>query len=391
MEINKKYLKYLLCLVPFMLSTIVYTQIYGSFANTLLALKMLAFLYIVKEYIEDNNFTKLDATLGVYFFIWFISTLINNGSKIGYVKEVVVILSYVLLIENAFNKKEDDHLVRAFEHIVFSLLLVNLMCLIIYPEGIWKTYSIYGNEAVYSFLGLYNQVTPLLIIAEMILLIRIYYDHYKVSLFTFIYSAILVGNSCLMMSATGIIGCVLVPLVTLLGFKYRSHINIKTVSIVVVTVFLLIVVFRKQAIFAFIIEGVFDKDLNLTDRVDIWDRAIAMIREKPWLGYGCGTMDKIIVDRSAHDYYLQILLQAGLLGFVAYINIFYVALKKSWINRKQGYSIIIAASLCGYMICCISEVYMQAWLLIMLTFAYNYMPDLKKSDNDMTKTNQYLS
>lgn len=373
MEVSKNYLKYLCCLIPFMFSSIVYTQTINSYANILLMLKLLAFLYILKEYVRNNFFSKFDAALGIYFFIWFISVLINGGSIIGYIKEAVVISSFVFIIENAFGKKEDVYLIFAFEHILFFLLTVNLICLIFYPEGLWTTYSNYGHEATYSFLGLYNQVTPILIIAELILLIRFQYDQYKVTRFSIMYAIVLIGNLYLMMSATGIIGCIIVPVIAVLGYKYRNYINIRITSIVIIAIFLLIVVFRGQNIFAFIIENIFDKDLTLSNRVGIWDRAIEMIKQKPLLGYGCGTLDTVIEDRNAHDYYLQIFIQAGLIGFAAYANIFYVALKECWLNKVLDSSIIIASALSGYLVCCISEVYIQAWLLIILSFGYHVL------------------
>lgn len=373
MEFNKTYLKYLCCLLPFMLSAIVYTQTTPAFARVLLVLKMAVFLYIVKEYIEDDRFSKFDAALGIYLFIWLISVLINGTGKVGYIKEIVVIVSHVFMIENAFSKKEEKHLLFALEHLLFFLLTVNFAGLILYQEGVWTTYSLYGQEAIYSFLGLYNQVTPILIVAEFSLLMRFNYDSYRVSWYSAAFAIVLAGNIYMMRSATGIIGCVLVPLVMWLGFIFREHINIKTVSVIVICITLIIVVFRRQDIFTFLIEDVFKKDLNLTNRVGIWDRAVEMIKEKPLIGYGCGSLEAIVVDRNAHDFYLQIMLQCGLIGFASYVNIFYTALKTVWKNKTLNGSIIVAAALCGYMICSIVEVYNQLWLMIILISGYNVM------------------
>lgn len=371
MQVSKRYIKFLFLLAPFLFSTVIYTQINMLFASVLLAFKMVAFLYISVDYLRSKRFSRFDVALILYFGIWFISVYLNGTSFIEYMKEVVVILSFVFLIENSFRRGEGKFLTRAFEHLIFSELGINLICLIVFPNGLWRTYSIYGDEAIYSFLGLDNQITPILIVAELIFFIRLYFDDFKLSVLSASYVVILLGNLILTMSATGIIGCVIVPLILVLGIHFRKFINIRTVLFVIICIFVLIVLLRLQNIFGFIIEDLLKKDLTLTNRIGIWDRAIEMIKQKPLLGYGCGTLSAIIGDRNAHDFYLQIILQAGILGFGIYINIFRVALKDCWRDRGSIGSLAIAAVLCGYMVCGISEVYNQSWLFIILSLGYN--------------------
>lgn len=129
MRIKKQYIKYLLCLAPFLLSAIVYVQLNASFANILLFLKMIAFIYILCEHLRSMSLTKLDFSFAIYFFIWLFSIIINGESVIDYFKEAVVILSFVFLIENAFDNASDKYLIQAFEHIFFGELVVNLICL----------------------------------------------------------------------------------------------------------------------------------------------------------------------------------------------------------------------------------------------------------------------
>ena len=84
MRIKKQYIKYLLCLAPFLLSAIVYVQLNASFANILLFLKMIAFIYILCEHLRSMSLTKLDFSFAIYFFIWLFSIIINGESVIDY-------------------------------------------------------------------------------------------------------------------------------------------------------------------------------------------------------------------------------------------------------------------------------------------------------------------
>ena len=372
MFVSKRYIKYFFLLAPFLLSSVVYTQTNALYANIILVFKMIAFLYIAADYLINNKISKLDIALVLYLAIWIFSVFLNSGNYIEYAKEVVVILSFVFLIEETFKRGDGYHFILAFEHLIFLEMLINLICLIVFPEGLWKTTSIYGDEAIYTFLGLKNQTTPIFIVAELIIFIRLYFDKFKVSFLSISYFVILIGNLLLIKSVTGIIGCIIVPLILFLGVRYKKLINTKTILLMVVTVFVMIVFLRLQNVFSFIIEEVFDKDLTLTNRITIWDRAIEMIKKKPLFGYGCGTLSTIVVDRNAHDFYLQIMLQTGLIGFLVYINIFRVALKDCLRENKTTIcSLIISAVLCGYMVCGISEVYTQSWLFIILSLGYS--------------------
>lgn len=371
MRVSRFYIKYLFLLIPFLLSVVVFTQTNNDFANVLLFFKLIVFICITVEHVRNAYITKFDCRLGFYFFVRLISVLINSAEFIGFVKEAVVIVSLVFIIEDSFKKGEGIQLVHAFKLLLLLELIINLGCMIIFPEGIWQTYSIYGNKATYSFLGLPNQMTPIFIVAELVLLLTLYCDGFHFKLRTVIFAIVLIGNVLLAKSATGIIGCILIPLTLIIGVRYKKIINLKTILIAVACVFLLIVVFRKQVIFSWIIEGILDKDLTFTNRIEIWDRAIELILQKPLLGFGCGTMDPIIGDRNAHDFYLQLILQSGIVGICVYGNMFRIAVKKCLQERNTTSSLIISSTLFGYLICGISEVYAQSWLFIILTFGYN--------------------
>lgn len=382
MQVSKRYIKYLVLLAPFLFSAVVYTQISSFVANILLIGKMIAFLYVLINYLKKRRLSVFDIAILAYFSIWFYSVYLNGASFIEYVKEVVVIISFVFIIEDALKKNEGEYLISAFQCLMFVELAINLICLILFPDGLWRTYSIYGDEAIYSFLGLDNQTTPIFIVAELIIFIKLYYNDFIFSIYTKIYIAVLIGNLLLTGSATGIMGCVIVPLLFIMGIHFSKIVNIKTVFITIVGIFILIVLLRLQNIFAFIIEGIFNKDLTLTNRIGIWDKAIEMIKQKPILGYGCGTLDAIIGDRHAHDFYLQIILQTGILGASVYINIFRIALKNCWKEKNAIYSLIFAAVFLGYMICGISEVYSQSWLFIILSLGYT-LPIVSKNYSSM--------
>ncbi|PJK31742.1 O-antigen ligase family protein [Minwuia thermotolerans] len=86
---------------------------------------------------------------------------------------------------------------------------------------------------------------------------------------------------------------------------------------------------------------------SVQDRQIIARETIALIMERPWLGYGTGSAYSVLLGRSieaipdliftsAHSYYLDFLLQYGVLGFIAaFLGVFAIPMA-CWIAFNRG-------------------------------------------------------
>lgn len=77
-----------------------------------------------------------------------------------------------------------------------------------------------------------------------------------------------------------------------------------------------------------------DKPL-LTGRNTIWSQLVDLITLKPWLGYGSGVVPEnfLTTSLSAHNLYVQIGLQTGLIGIFFLLLFFFFIWKYFWKNR----------------------------------------------------------
>jgi O-antigen ligase len=114
--------------------------------------------------------------------------------------------------------------------------------------------------------------------------------------------------------------------------------------------FFSIVVLRLQNIFSFFIEGVLHKGLSFTGRTDIWDKAIAMILESPFLGYGIAQSGKVY-RLSKHKYYhahnafLEVMVEGGVFALIAFLLMLERAGRQLLIYRRHPYACLLAAGL----------------------------------------------
>lgn len=366
MKINKNSLIYMMSLFPILASQIVYTIINSKFATFLLVLKMFVFIYYFGKKVIRHYISVLDMAIGMYFVVWGISVLINEESIVEYAKEIIVICTLIFMVEEA---KHTD--IKAFFDaltlMLFLLFLINFVVAIIVPDGLWQTMSIYGTEADYMFLGLGNQLTPMFLIALMTALCQYEMKDIK---FVILYGIVLLGNIYFMSSATAIVGsCVMLGVFIITKLSEKEKIPRIAMAIVVV-VGIAIVIFRIQYIFSFIIEDILGKTLTLSSRTIIWDKALTLIGKGPIIGYGTGTLATVIGDRNAHCFFLQILIQSGIIGLLCYINIFRIVLKKCNKCSKLKSYMIVNSCICGYLTCCITEVYAQNFLILILCIAF---------------------
>lgn len=75
----------------------------------------------------------------------------------------------------------------------------------------------------------------------------------------------------------------------------------------------------------------------MTGRNTIWAQLVDLISLKPWLGYGASVVpeDFLSTSLSAHNLYLQIGLQAGLVGIILLFLFFFVIWNSFWKNKTD--------------------------------------------------------
>lgn len=151
-------------------------------------------------------------------------------------------------------------------------------------------------------------------------------------------------------SVSGAVGLIL--LIGYLVFFCRKNINIVNANVcfaAMIIIFFGIVIFRWYYLFGDFIVNVLHKDLTLTGRTYIWDRALNQIKNSFWLGYGWEkaaiTEMKIIKDH-AHNMFLDILYRGGIMALIPYALLLnfcrrqLIKFKTSRIANLLGFSLL---------------------------------------------------
>ena len=229
------------------------------------------------------------------------------------------------------------------------LVLVNFVLLCIFPGGLCSGGS-YNYK--YNFMGIDNFLAPLLIPYMFLVALRSTMHYGGLNWFAYTMIGVSALSIFLVWAATGLMGLA-VALIFLLFFyqrRWQTLFNFDTSLLVGFGSFYGVVIFRMQNLFAFFIEGVLHKGLSFTGRTDIWDKAIRLFLDSPFLGYGIAQSGKVY-RLSKHKYYhahnaiLEVLVEGGIFSLLAFLMMLERAGRQLLIYRKHPYACLISAGL----------------------------------------------
>lgn len=302
------------------------------------------------------------------------STFYFSQSYVNLIYEFASILSWIVLFKiNMLDNK--DKFLTTLENTFFILLLINFITIILFPGGFYLNSSGYSGN---YFLGYDNNLITYIFPALALSFTNSLNKNGKIGLKSIFLLIISFCSTIFTWSATGVVSMVIM---IVLFFAYtinKKDFPIKKYIVVALSLFIGIVFLRFQNIFSFIIEGWLKKDLTFTGRTYIWDIFIGEIKKSILIGHGIVDSKYLIRTLNAghaHNYFLQILYQGGLVTFSMFLGFFFSAINKVKNCKEKKYvGIVIFA----YLISFIFEAYsLINMFIIVLLIAYYYEPSSK--------------
>ena len=303
------------------------------------------------------------------------STFYFSQSYVNLIYEFASILSWIVLFKiNMLDNK--DKFLTTLENTFFVLLLINFITIILFPGGFYLNSSGYSGN---YFLGYDNNLITYIFPALALSFTNSLNKNGEIGLKSIFLLIISFCSIIFTWSATGVVSMVIM---IVLFFAYtinKKDFPIKKYIVVALCLFIGIVFLRFQNIFSFIIEGWLKKDLTFTGRTYIWDIFIGEIKKSILIGHGIVDSKYLIRTLNAghaHNYFLQILYQGGLVTFSMFLGFFFSAINKVKNCKEKKYvGIVIFA----YLISFIFEAYsLTNMFIIVLLIAYYYEPSSKK-------------
>lgn len=360
---------FLLCIVMFQLPAIINNKILNEI---FLILKFLIYIYLLIsyfKYIKKFDFSKIALLAIIYYMIMIAATFFNDGMLNSVMRQGIEFVFVCIFIDLLLKENINiffEAVLPFFEIVVF----LNLLSVIIFPDGLYASeYSYYGS---YFLLGYDNQMINYILPAIIISLINYTIYKNKKNLWRLI--SILICSLATElwvwsgMSLLIVCACIIFTIITQTKFVNFTKIhNIIVYMGCYVLLWYGIVIARLQEHFEYIIVNILKKPITLSMRTVIWERGIALIKKKPWLGYGkeeyakraikLGFKENAPAGLHMHNRILEILYRGGIPMLLVFILMLTYSGKKLWDMRKSIIAKILCFGIFIYMFGMITEYY----------------------------------
>lgn len=321
----------------------------------------------------------------VFFEVWrVLATIYCGGNYTSLFLAIFNALAICLVVEMGL-KTDPDALLDGASFTLGLFVLINFATIILFPQGMYEFNTFTQNY----FLGYRNNSIMLIFPAIIFSIVRSLRKYNKLTLSSFVITAVSFATVIIAFSATSVIGMTVFTLFLLLALinKMPNFLNIITYLAINIAYFFGVIILRLQEAFAFIIVDMLGRDLTFTGRTKIWDSALAAFAKSPVFGVGeieNQASRDLIGATHAHNYYLDLLYKSGLPGFLIFFAILIICGVALYRNRKNGkIPFVVSGAICAFMIMLQSEAYYNIYYFFSILTLAAFIPyALPKKDED---------
>ena len=320
------------------------------------------------------------ATVIMYFVLLLLITFVNDGNIRRIFMVAYPIMGTLCFIDMA-SRKYSNELLTALYYFFEVMLICNFADMIFVKKVLF-------TGAKEFLIGGRNQMAIILAIAVSCAFA--YYENNKenMSFLSKILNSmvhlLVIMTAAFAGSATTIIGVAIVYILSFSILVKRKKILFEPMVFLVIygITWLALIVFRLQYLFADLIINILHKDLTLSHRTIIWDKALEMISRKPLFGYGMsdsvnvfsvnhdytGGNNDVLTTLSGHNEILQILYYGGISLLAVFMILYSICCSRR--RRKNDKFFLFFFSVIAIFVVWLSEVPSEYAMFFVLGLCY---------------------
>ncbi len=358
--------------------------------------KFAAFALIISAWILRGKTDKAYIGLLLFLLLDCVVTVINKGNVSQMISNAITLFAMAVLFGSAA-ENGSYKFVKVASTVFEILILINLITILLFPNGLYKLTAVNHHY----FLGSRNVMMRTIFPGVCFSILRSVIEKNKLSFRTLAVMAMAGVSLILVWSATALAAYALFCLCLLL-FRAKGTpkwFTVKTCYLFAIFIFLLIIVFRFQSLFSYVIVDVLKKDLTFTGRTILWNSAMAHIAKSPIVGYGLEDLQtmgpklyKFTAYDSCHNFFLDVLYQNGIIGFALISILFLSAEKKIDAHTSLKYRTIFILFVFAYAVMINFEPFINGdmRLLISVFFYLNGFNEEKMAENASARRRRVL-
>jgi|GEM_PF-5992407 len=291
----------------------------------MVVVSLLVILMWVSESLNSRKEIRIMGILIVaFYFVVFLSTYINNGDCLRFLLQAIIGIGFCAYISLLFNRFEEERIIVCMIYVLEILVLINLLTIIFFPDGLYTIYD-YGDRWKNPGFLLGHRNNALETCIPLIGL-QMYLDIIRnrlCSINTWFVIVISLITSILTWSVNEIMCMIFISSTVLVLLIKKRQIVLLDIGILycgaLLTTFILFFVGLND-FFSHIVVDIFHKNSTLAGRFNFWNKSAIYIKNRLFLGYGIEDQAikyaKIGHPNSSHNYFFDYLYLGGIVLFV---------------------------------------------------------------------------
>lgn len=344
-------------------------------------------------YLKSNKISKIQILIILYILVLLLSTTINGQDLVYFMTQYIPILGISMYTEYVL-KKDSIAFLKSLSALMFIEIFLNSISIFLFPKGMYGT-GIYGSYDY--FMGYDNYSAETLVIGLGIIFLNSYINNEKITIIPITAAFLMLFSYLTTQPATALIALILELILIICTFtigkkKELKLVNYKTFLIIWIILFLIIIVFRLQDIFSWLIVDKMNKDLTFTGRTFIWDRCFDYFLTSPVIGNGVINFNlraSLVNIYHAHSTILNVLIEGGIIGIISYFSMIICAGQSLEKSKNKKVKKLISIMFFAIFILKLMDVFKADTIFYVLLIMSYYCKDniFRKDDNRESITN----
>lgn len=361
------------------------TDLTYLFARAIQGVQVLFLGYLLLSTLRQGKLrvSKYDLMVHLWWIIWLAITFYNQSEVWLTTIFNWMNVTIFLLIGQKYWREDPQHSLKLLASVFSCLVYLNVVLLILYPDGLWidTTWVGTGDSTRYLF-GNYNAMGVVCLCALIVQSAYTFLSHrgygnlfglILVSLFTVIF----VG------SMTSTVGLSLIVLYIIFHKQIKHPFVFIIAFFCIYIVFIVLIVFMGNSIEDYpaalqFVENVLGKEASFTTRTGIWIETIDLIMQRPWIGYGYQSVEwnaQQIGASGPHNLWLEIMMYGGIVAVGGFILLIFKSTSSVYHSNSYA-TIVVGVGLCVLLLMSLFETYSMIliFLVIQMTYYTTYFP-----------------
>ncbi|MCD8006094.1 MAG: O-antigen ligase family protein [Oscillospiraceae bacterium] len=344
-------------------------------------------IFLINADVRENGISTHSLLVILFYIVQIPATILISKDYISYYSYAIEAIGISYLCSR-YIREDMMRAIRIIRNYMTFLVIVNIIIQMLFPAGIdvgSSTGGMYLFGIRIEFSAPYVLMIFCSLLYDALLYDRLYLSRQSIVMFVICFISLMAQQI-----STGIVAMSLIFVFIVLAYTFKGfkRINYWILLLIALVVTISIVVLQTSN-FDFIL-NILGENETFSNRIYIWGSAIQQFLQRPIWGHGITQRGAFEITyasgwvgdtRPAHNQYLHVLYEGGIVAFIAYISFFLNLGNKIKKVDESHITFLIKMVVFVFCVMSITEIQSQrVWIFFAIAISFNVLEVLSRQD-----------